>query len=713
MSQWIKQWAIAPIHVVIVLIALYFVLYRPSVLSIGLALALLIRLLQQHGIKAFFKMLPIFLLFVSLFGGRYFLFLQEKAALPERISQIDIIPDTIAINGNSLSFRGKSSGQTYQVYYQLKSQAEKTTFQHLTSSIRLDIDGQVSRPQNQRNFNGFDYETYLETQGIYGTVSIETIKGSQKIQSWNPFDWVSSWRRSALVHIKNQFPAPMNHYMAGLLFGELDSDFDEMGNLYSSLGIIHLFALSGMQVGFFIDKIRYFFLRMGFKRETVDKLQYPFSFVYAGLTGFSVSVVRSLIQKLLANAGITKLDNLAVTALICFIIMPQFLLTAGGQLSFAYAFLLTVFDFEKLSHYKRLAMESLVLSLGILPLLISIFFTFQPWSIVLTFAFSFLFDVIFLPLLAILFLLSGVISITQVNLLFIWLEKVIMWVSSWASQPIVFGKPHALVLLSLFILLGLLYDYWRVKRLRYFLMIGIALLFFLTKSPMENEVTVVDVGQGDSIFLRDVEGRTLLIDTGGRVEFAPKEEWQKKTTTSNAERTLIPYLYSRGIDHIDSMVITHTDADHCGDLLVLSKAVRLKTIYVTSGSLTVPEFVEVLKEINVPVQVVTVGQHFPIFDSFLEVLYPRQTGDGGNNDSIVLYGDLLDKKFLFTGDLEDGELELMNRYPNLPVDVLKAGHHGSKGSSYPEFLDYIDAEMALLSVGQNNRYQHPHSETLN
>ncbi len=134
------------------------------------------------------------------------------------------------------------------------------------------------------------------------------------------------------------------------------------------------------------------------------------------------------------------------------------------------------------------------------------------------------------------------------------------------------------------------------------------------------------------------------------------------------------------------MCITHTDADHCGDLLDLSKAVSLKTIYVSPGSLAVPEFVEVLKETHVPVKVVSVGEQFPIFDSFLEVLYPSQIGDGGNNDSIVLYGDLLDKKFLFTGDLEDGELELIRSYANLPVDILKAGHHGSKGSSYPAFL---------------------------
>ncbi len=383
MSQWIKKWSISPIHVVLVLIALYFAIYRPTILTIGLVVILLIRLIHQQGVKPCLRILPIFLIFISLFVGRYFWAQQQKARLPVHLSQIEVIPDTIAINGDSLSFRGKNAGQIYQAYYKLESEAEKKAFQGLTAIISLTIAGQVSLPQERRNFNGFAYAAYLETQGIHGIVSIDRIKSSQVLWTWNPFDWVSIWRRKALVHIKSHFPAPMSHYMAGLLFGELDHDFDEMSDTYSSLGIIHLFALSGMQVGFFIDKIRYFFLRIGLKCETVDKLQYPFSFIYGGLTGFSVSVVRSLIQKLLANAGITKLDNLALTAMICFLLMPHFLLTAGGQLSFAYTFLLTVFDFEKLSHYKRLAMESLTLSVGILPLLISTFFTFQPWSIVL------------------------------------------------------------------------------------------------------------------------------------------------------------------------------------------------------------------------------------------------------------------------------------------------------------------------------------------
>ena len=177
----------------------------------------------------------------------------------------------------------------------------------------------------------------------------------------------------------------------------------------------------------------------------------------------------------------------------------------------------------------------------------------------------------------------------------------------------------------LLLIIGLLYDCYRHKKVAIFLFSIIALLFFQIKHPLENEVTVVDIGQGDSILVRDVKGQTLLIDVGGKVRFSEKKSWQKRLADSN----------------------------------------------------------------------VSAGDNLPIMGSHLQVLYPNAVGDGGNNDSVVLYGNLLGKNFLFTGDLEEeGEEQMMATYPNLPVDVLKAGHHGSKGSSSPEFL--VDLWLFLL-----------------
>ncbi|HEM4251131.1 TPA: DNA internalization-related competence protein ComEC/Rec2 [Streptococcus suis] len=701
-----------PIHLSVLAVAAYFAVHSFSLLTMGLLSLLLLVFGFRQGKVVFLKTLPLLALCGLFFGCQKVQWERADQSAPEQVTTVQVIPDTIEVNGDSLSFRGRADGQTYQVFYKLASKEEQTYFKKLANLVQLEVEAEVSLPTGQRNFKGFDYQAYLKTQGIYRTVKISAIKKIVLVQSWNVFDWLSSWRRKALVYVKTNFPAPMSHYMTGLLFGELDSDFDQMSDLYSSLGIIHLFALSGMQVGFFIDKFRWILLRLGLTKETVDKLQIPFSLVYAGLTGFSVSVVRSLVQKILGNMGLRKLDNFAVTVFVCLLILPRFLLTAGGVLTFTYAFLLTVFDFEDLGQVKKAAVESLSISLGILPVLMTYFYAFQPLSILLTFVFSFVFDVLLLPGLSVIFLLSPLVKMTWGNGFFVFMEKIIVWVADLGLRPWILGKPSGLVLLLLLVCLFLLYDFHRKRNWLLGLSLVLALLFFITKHPLENEVTVVDIGQGDSIFLRDMRGRTVLIDVGGRVDFAAKEAWQERSSQANAERTLIPYLHSRGVDRIDSLVLTHTDTDHVGDVLEVAKQVQIGRIVVSPGSLTVPDFVATLKKINVPVHVVKVGDRLPIFDSYLEVLYPEGTGDGGNNDSVVLYGRLLKTNFLFTGDLEQGELDLIEAYPNLPVDVLKAGHHGSKGSSYPEFLDHIGAKIALVSAGESNRYKHPHQETL-
>ena len=638
---------------------------------------------------------------------------QASQNLADSVERVRILPDTIKVNGDSLSFRGKSDGRIFQVYYKLQSEEEKETFQALTDLHDLELEGKLSEPEGQRNFGGFDYQAYLKTQGIYQTLNIKRIQSLQKVGSWDIVENLSSLRRKAVVWIKKYFPDPMRNYMTGLLLGHLDTDFEEMNELYSSLGIIHLFALSGMQVGFFMDGFKKLLLRLGLTQEKLKWLTYPFSLIYAGLTGFSASVIRSLLQKLLAQHGVKGLDNFALTVLVLFIIMPNFFLTAGGVLSCAYAFILTMTSKEG-KGLKAIARESLVISLGILPILFFYFAEFQPWSILLTFVFSFLFDLVFLPLLSILFALSFLYPVIQLNFIFEWLEGMIRLVSQVASRPLVFGQPNAWLLILLLISLALVYDLRKnIKRLAV-LSLLITGLFFLTKHPLENEITMLDVGQGESLFLRDVTGKTILIDVGGKAESNKKiEAWQEKVVTSNAQRTLIPYLKSRGVAKIDQLILTNTDKEHVGDLLEVTKAFHVGEILVSKGSLKQKEFVAELEATKTKVRSVTVGENLPIFGGQLEVLSPRKIGDGGHEDSIVLYGKLLDKHFLFTGNLEEkGEKDLLKYYPDLEVDVLKASQHGSKKSSSSAFLEKLKPELTLISVGKSNRTKLSHQETL-
>ena len=713
MLRWIKNFPIPLIYLSFLLLWLYYAIFSVSYLALLGFVFLLVCLFIQFPWKSAIKALVICSVF-----GTWFLFqtwqqTQASQDLVASVEKVRILPDTIKVNGDSLSFRGKADGRTFQVYYKLQSEEEKEQFQALTELYEIELEGKLSEPEGQRNFGGFDYQAYLKTQGIYQTLTIKSIQSMKKISSWDIGENLSSLRRKAVVWIKTHFPDPMRNYMTGLLFGHLDTDFEEMNELYSSLGIIHLFALSGMQVGFFMDAFKKLLLRLGLTQEKLKWLIYPFSFSYAGLTGFSASVIRSLLQKLLAQHGYKSLDNFALTVLVLFIIMPNFFLTAGGVLSCAYAFILTMTSKEG-EGLKAVARESLVISLGILPILSFYFAEFQPWSILLTFVFSLLFDLVFLPLLSILFILSFVYPVTQLNLIFEWLESIIRLVSQMASRPLVFGQPNAWLLILLLVSLALVYDFRKnVKRLAGFSLFIVG-LFFLTKHPLENEITMLDVGQGESIFLRDVTGKTILIDVGGKAESDKKiEDWQEKATTSNAQRTLIPYLKSRGVDKIDQLVLTNTDKEHVGDLLELTKAFHVGEILVSKGSLTQKEFVAELQATQTKVRSVTAGENFPIFGSYLEVLSPGKIGDGNRDDSLLLYGKLLDKHFLFTGNLkEKGEKDLLKQYPTLEVDVLKVGQHGAKTSSNPAFLEKLKPEITLISVGKNNRAKLPHQETL-
>ena len=699
MLQWINRFPIPKIYLSFLLLWLYYAIFSASFLALLGLVFLVICLFFQFPWKTVTKVL----LVCSLFGS-WFVFQkwqQEEASqhLLNSVETVRILPDTIKVNGDSLSFRGKADGRTFQVYYKLQSEAEKEKFKELSELHEIAVKGKLASPQGTSNFAGFDYRNYLKTQGIYQTLTISEIVELKKASSWDIGENLSSLRRKAVVWIKRNFPDPMRNYMTGLLLGHLDTDFEEMNELYSSLGIIHLFALSGMQVGFFMNVFKKLFLRLGLTQEKFKCLAYPFSLVYAGLTGFSASVIRSLLQKLLAQHGFKSLDNFALTILILFLIMPNFFLTAGGVLSCAYAFILTMTS-EEVEGIKGLVRESCIISLGILPILSFYFSEFQPWSILLTFAFSFLFDTVLLPLLSILFCLSFIYPITQFNFLFEWLENIIRYISQLSTRPLVFGQPSLWILILLLITLALIYDYRKNLKKISMLVIVVVSLFFIAKHPMENEITVLNMEQGRSIFLRDMTGKTILMDVGEKSEREKKEAWQEKVTTSNAKRSLIPYLKNRGVAKIDQLVLTDNEAKQLDHLLEISKAFNLGEILVTEETLSKREFMDKLTESKVKVGVIKKGQQLSIFGSGLEVIASKNRENKG---SIALYGKLLNQTFLVTGNTE--EKFLTSHYPKFQADVVITHQKSSKNNSDIEAFKTFQPKVTVISVDKKKTFK--------
>ena len=699
MLQWISSFPIPKIYLSFLLLWLYYAIFSANLLALLGFVFLLVCLFFQFPWKTVVKVL----LVCSLFGS-WFVFQkwqQEEASqhLVNTVDTVRILPDTIKVNGDSLSFRGKADGRLFQVYYKLQSESEKKKFQDLSELHEMAVKGKLASPQGASNFAGFDYRNYLKTQRIYQTLTISEIVELKQTSSWDIGENLSSLRRKAVVWIKRNFPDPMRNYMTGLLLGHLDTDFEEMNELYSSLGIIHLFALSGMQVGFFMNAFKKSLLRLGLTQEKFKWLAYPFSLFYAGLTGFSASVIRSLLQKLLAQHGFMSLDNFALTILILFLIMPNFFLTAGGVLSCAYAFILTMTG-EEVAGIKGLVRESCIITLGILPILSFYFSEFQPWSILLTFAFSFLFDMVLLPLLSILFCLSFIYPITQFNFLFEWLENIIRYISQLSTRPLVFGQPSLWILILLLITLALIYDYRKnLKKISMLVIVAIS-FFLVTKHPLENEITVLDMEQGRSIFLRDMTGKTILLDVGEKSERDKKEVWQEKVITSNAKRSLIPYLKSRGVAKIDQLVLTKSEPKQLDHVLEISKAFELGEILVTEETLSKREFMDKLKERKVNLRSIKKGDSLFVFGNNLEVI---ATQNKDKSDSITMYGKLLNQTFLVTGNIE--EKFLTSHYPKLQADVVITHQQASKKKTDIEIFKNIHPKITVISIDKKKSFK--------
>ena len=699
MLQWISSFPIPKIYLSFLLLWLYYAIFSANLLALLGFVFLLVCLFFQFPWKTVVKVL----LVCSLFGS-WFVFQkwqQEEASqhLVNTVDTVRVLPDTIKVNGDSLSFRGKADGRLFQVYYKLQSESEKKKFQDLSELHEMAVKGKLASPQGASNFAGFDYRNYLKTQRIYQTLTISEIVELKQTSSWDIGENLSSLRRKAVVWIKRNFPDPMRNYMTGLLLGNLDTDFEEMNELYSSLGIIHLFALSGMQVGFFMNAFKKSLLRLGLTQEKLKWLAYPFSLFYAGLTGFSASVIRSLLQKLLAQHGFMSLDNFALTILILFLIMPNFFLTAGGVLSCAYAFILTMTG-EEVAGIKGLVRESCIITLGILPILSFYFSEFQPWSILLTFAFSFLFDMVLLPLLSILFCLSFIYPITQFNFLFEWLENIIRYISQLSTRPLVFGQPSLWILILLLITLALIYDYRKnLKKISMLVIVAIS-FFLVTKHPLENEITVLDMEQGRSIFLRDMTGKTILLDVGEKSERDKKEVWQEKVITSNAKRSLIPYLKSRGVAKIDQLVLTKSEPKQLDHVLEISKAFELGEILVTEETLSKREFMDKLKERKVNLRSIKKGDSLFVFGNNLEVI---ATQNKDKSDSITMYGKLLNQTFLVTGNIE--EKFLTSHYPKLQADVVLIHQQASKKKTDIEIFKNIHPKITVISIDKKKSFK--------
>lgn len=218
-------------------------------------------------------------------------------------------------------------------------------------------------------------------------------------------------------------------------------------------------------------------------------------------------------------------------------------------------------------------------------------------------------------------------------------------------------------------------------------------------------VAFIDVGQGDSIFLRSPSGKTLLVDAG----------------TPDAFESIKTVLDENGVTKLDAVVMTHPHSDHMGSMKKVVENYDIGVFYMPDAVNTTSSFEKLITSLEtnkVKTKTIWGGPTSTLGwddDVEIRVLSPLKGNDYDlNNVSIVLHVAYKNTSLLLTGDAEKfaENLILEDEAELLKADVLKAGHHGSSTSSSQAFLDAVQPEVVILSLGKDNDYGHPHKETM-
>jgi len=216
------------------------------------------------------------------------------------------------------------------------------------------------------------------------------------------------------------------------------------------------------------------------------------------------------------------------------------------------------------------------------------------------------------------------------------------------------------------------------------------------------KVHYIDVGQADAILIQLPSGQNMLIDAGN----------------NDDAYTVVNYLKSKGISTLDYVIGTHPHEDHIGGLDVVINSFVIGKVYLPRAISTTQNYIDALLAIKykgLKVAEASGGVKLDVGQgATAELLAPNGTGYEELNDySAVLRLTFGQTSFLFTGDAEgSSEAAMLRAGYNLQADVLKVGHHGSSSSTSAAFLKAVSPKYAVISVGKDNDYGHPHAETL-
>ncbi len=601
------------------------------------------------------------------------------------------------IDGDKLSFIVKGKEKIQCTYY-INSEEEKNHFEdNLKLGIGISLNGTLEESLNNTIPNTFNYKKYLYNHKIYYLMSVDKINIINNKE--NIFYLIKNKIIKRIESIKHS-----SNYLKTFILGD-KSDLDgDIYKDYQTLGISHLFAISGMHITLFATIILFVLKKLRIHEDTRYLITILFLLFNLFITAFSPSVLRATlfftflsINKIFFT-NIKTINIYLFTLSILILINPFILYDIGAEYSLLTSLGLILAS-EKLNNKNYLlnlfktSLVAILFSLGITGV------NFYEINVL-----SVLNNLIFVPLITfIIYPLSLlIIFISFLNPLLIIFIKLLEYLSNFLSQfKISFLIPKVNIFFW-FIYYLILIVFLKFNKKRYLVFI-ILMLFcnrFQPKIDGNNYVYFLDVGQGDSaIIITNYQKEVIMIDTGGKLEYI-KEDWQERNRIYHISDNTILFLKSIGINKIDLLLITHGDEDHIGEALNILNNLKVEKIILNKDD----NYLESKVRLE--------GNVLESYDSNHLKILNYKDYNNENDNSLITYLDILDYKILFMGDAsKNQELDLLKKY-NLIIDLIKLGHHGSKTASDYNFLKNINAKRAIISSGRNNKYNHPSEDTL-
>ncbi|WP_391116122.1 DNA internalization-related competence protein ComEC/Rec2 [Psychrobacillus sp. L3] len=682
----------------------------------------------------------LFILGTILIGFFSYFYFNATIPKPSNVGDISEITwtDDYRINGRFVrGFAFGNDRKKWYVQFKIQSEQEKEILMNTPLSgktFRIDAQEAPKRPLSHAY--AFNMDDYIKSNGAVGQVEVENYQYVRESHGFVSF--MATKRFELKRHIQSTFPVSLQAEAEALLIGSREQMPSDLQNAYQTLGITHLFAISGLHVGLVTLLLHEILIRSGIRRETANWLLIIALPLYVFLAGGAPSVWRSvsvteivLVSMLLKRKiAIDDAFSLSVIGFVC--LSPWVVYQIGFQLSYLAAFSLiysSILLNNCTSYLKQSFVITAVCQLMVYPILVYQFYEVSISSFLANLVFVPLFSFIVLPA-NLFFLLLTYISTSISNLLFSIYEPLRnilgVIITYFGSLPFQLWNPMKPTLSYIFfayfgvILFFISMERRKNKLFSFILLILPMVMMHITPYlDASTRITFLNVGQGDcTIIEMPYRKEVIMIDTGGLLRFE-EEKWKEtKEVYEIGRQIVVPFLKGKGITKIDTLVITHADADHMEGAEEVLEVIRVKEVHISPNSHKKEVMKDLMEEVG--------RQKIPLFEKKegdqiaskyfqLHYISPADVEYEGNNDSLVLSMRNDHFQGLFTGDLEkEGEEELVRKYSKelQQTTLLKIGHHGSKTSSIQSFLELTRPKISIISAGYNNRYGHPHPEVV-